>query len=38
VQAVGGEVWLDAVLVRPLESVAVFAGPGGQTVVRHRVR
>ena len=37
VEAVGGEVWLDAVIVRPVVSRAVFAGPDGRTVIRHRI-
>ena len=38
VLAVSGEVWLDALLVRPVMSRAVFDGPAGQTTVVHRVR
>ena len=38
VLAVSGEVWLDALLVRPVMSRAVFDGPAGQTTVVHRIR
>ena len=37
VEAVGGEVWLDAVIVRPVVSKAVFEGDRGPTVIRHRI-
>jgi hypothetical protein len=38
VVAVRGVVWLDALLVRPVTSRAVFNGPAGPTTVVHRVR
>jgi hypothetical protein len=38
VLAVQGEIWLDALLVRPVTSRAVFDGPDGRTTVVHRVR
>jgi hypothetical protein len=38
VVALSAEVWLDALLVRPVTSRAVFDGPAGTTTVVHRVR
>ncbi len=38
VTALTGDVWLDALLVRPITSRAVFDGPAGPTSVLHRVR